>query len=515
MSKPYLSSRRPISPTEATVLKDLKMSWSRDRIESIRGGILQGSLDISSVACGNPLIMYETGGGDGTDACEAKYALTPEHWRLQGTNSPISETQRILSVLQADEQSLDELHRHGQPSHFGRGNELVRDESYRLAQELPAERFGLNFDPLAPETGILDAISREVSPSHNGSALVEAKLYKLNSYKTGGHFKSHKDTPKGREHSGTLLIGFPTNYTGGQLVLRHYMQEVSVDWSTDGRSNRCRTDIPWVFFYSHIEHEIMPVTSGHRITIAYDIYESNAVRRFIPSQLQAKLDVSSRPVFQDLKSKVLEAKDFRPEGGRLAFPSTREYPMPVVQRSVHLIDMLKGSDHILVHAARQFGIPVSIKAVYKQIDDLADHSNSPPSDSEDTLPDIPDSVFKFNVSPGAEPSERYPTDKYSSYDPRTGKNHFTSSTFGEDLPESVSLDLDEPRAKFQMILEHRDLELEMDLIWVDEPHYFTETSTFTSYGNEPSSDHIYVSAVIILGIPPYGAGCRSEPKASS
>lgn len=172
-----------------------------------------------------------------------------------------------------------------------------------------------------------------------------------------------------------------------------------------------------------------------------------------------------------------------------------------------------GSDQILVHAARQFGIPVSTKAVYKYIDGLEDDPDSQSDGSEWTPPNIPESIFKFNVSPGAEPTERYPTDGYSSYDPRTGNNHFTSSTFGDDLPESICVDDDEQRAK--MILEHRDLELEMDLIWVDEPHYFTKTSTFASYGNEPSSDHIYVSAVIILEIPPYGTGCRSETETSS
>ncbi|KAG9044473.1 hypothetical protein FS837_008091 [Tulasnella sp. UAMH 9824] len=467
-----LSSRRPISTREARVLDGLRIEWHDACFEGAIRHILQGNLDMPSIKARDPLLMYEAAGREDTDVRIAK----------------------VVSIFQADEQSLDELHLDGKPSSFGRANELIKDEAYRLARELPSDRFGLNFDPVAAET-------------------VEARIYKLNSYATGGHFKSHQDTPKGDGHIGTLLIGLPTSYTGGQLVLRPYGREINVDWSTNGRGALCKTALPWVFFYSSIEREVMPVTSGHRVTIAYDIYKSEASQRFIPSQLQANLDASSRPIFQFLQSQILGSRNFRPNGGRLAFPAQHQYPMPLIRRSVHLMDMLKGSDHILVHAARQFGIPVWTKAVYKNVDHLTGYSEDPPIDPQWTVPDVPDSMFKFGVMPGAEPTKRYPTDKYSSYDPDTGKNRFTSSTFGEDLPESICVE--GSRAKYQMILEHRDLELEMDLIWVDEPDWFTKTSMFASYGNEPSSDHIYVSAVIILEIPPFGTGCRSESETSN
>ncbi|KAG8897306.1 hypothetical protein FRC00_004518 [Tulasnella sp. 408] len=137
--------------------------------------------------------------------------------------------------------------------------------------------------------------------------------------------------------------------------------------------------------------------------------------------------------------------------------------MPLIRRSVHLMDMLK----------------VWTKAVYQNIDHLTDYSDYPSIDPQWTVPDIPDSIFKFSGTPGAQPIKRYPTDQYSSCDPDTGKNRFTSSTFGEDFPESICVGEGGERAKYQMILEHRDLELEMDLIWVDEPHWFTKTSTFT------------------------------------
>lgn len=141
-------------------------------------------------------------------------------------------------------------------------------------------------------------------------------------------------------------------------MLRPWRTEINVDWSTDGRSALCKTALPWVFFYSDTDHEVMPVTSGHRVTIAYDIYKSNAAQKFIPSQLQAKLDVSSKPIFQFLQSKVLGSRKFRPKGGRLAFPSQYQYPMPLIRRSVQLMDMLKGEHCLVSFASRIIPIPL-------------------------------------------------------------------------------------------------------------------------------------------------------------
>ncbi|KAG8943210.1 hypothetical protein FRC04_003173 [Tulasnella sp. 424] len=378
MSEDSLSSRQPISETEAAVLKDLQRSWGRLHMDAMDERILQGNLDLCSIGVETPLLMYEVGGGD-------------------------------------DEKMLDELHQDGEPAHFGRGNELVRDESYRLAREIRADRFGFNFDPLAEGSGILSAISRELSAFD--CVEVGAKLYKLNSYVTGGHFKLHQDTPKRRNHIGTLLIGLPTRYSGGKLLLKSYKFERSIDWSTDGRKDLRKADTPWVFFYGDIEHEILPVTSGHRVTIAYDIYHSH-IKKLIPSPLNAKLDVSSRPIFHDLKSKVLQSKDFRPNGGRLAFPSNHEYPMPLVRLSAHLTDMLRGSDQILVYAARQFGIPVYTKGVYKSVNGgRYDEEDCTLMDMKWLPPDIPESIFNFKITSASEDaiSERHPVDDYSSY----------------------------------------------------------------------------------------------------
>lgn len=73
MSDDSLSSRQPISETEAAVLKDLQRSWARLHMDAMDERILQGNLDLCSIGVETPLLMYEVGGGDGTDTRSAKY----------------------------------------------------------------------------------------------------------------------------------------------------------------------------------------------------------------------------------------------------------------------------------------------------------------------------------------------------------------------------------------------------------------------------------------------------------
>lgn len=69
--------------------------------------------------------------------------------------------------------ALAEFHDDCNASPFGRGNELVYDEAYRLARELESEQFGLNFDPLNRFNGVLDDISTVTDMQ------IWAELYKV------------------------------------------------------------------------------------------------------------------------------------------------------------------------------------------------------------------------------------------------------------------------------------------------------------------------------------------------
>ena len=78
---------------------------------------------------------------------------------------------------------------------------------------------------------------------YDEDAQLEAKMYKLNIYSQGGFFKAHRDTPKAENHIGSLVIGLPSDFQGGELVVRQDGKEQIFDWGKscgEGRISKYR-----------------------------------------------------------------------------------------------------------------------------------------------------------------------------------------------------------------------------------------------------------------------------------
>lgn len=56
--------------------------------------------------------------------------------------------------------------------------------------------------------------------------------------------------------------------------MRHNGQEVTYDWAANTGLNEPNTTpaLQWSAFYSDCEHEVLEVTSGHRVTLTYNLY---------------------------------------------------------------------------------------------------------------------------------------------------------------------------------------------------------------------------------------------------
>lgn len=106
---------------------------------------------------------------------------------------------------------------------FGIGSETVTDKEYRDTLKLEPDCFRANFE--LASTSILDLISRVLCISSS----IRAELYKLNVYSTGGHFKSHVDTPRSDDMFGSLVVCLPSDFTGGALITRHQGRQVTFD----------------------------------------------------------------------------------------------------------------------------------------------------------------------------------------------------------------------------------------------------------------------------------------------
>lgn len=97
-------------------------------------------------------------------------------------------------------------------------------------------------------------------------ATARAKLYKLLIYGPGDFFVSHRDTEKEPHMVGTLVVALPARWEGGDLVVRHAGRSRTLCLQTDGAD-----ELSWAAFYCDCEHELQPVTAGHRLVLVYNL----------------------------------------------------------------------------------------------------------------------------------------------------------------------------------------------------------------------------------------------------
>lgn len=251
-------------------------------------------------ACGGSIPVSQPG----TDTSE------PQGQNTQASRPATTETEPI--TIRWDPPAADELARHAKlvlplkdgtkdnlgrllrdtdPASFGYQGKTTYDETYRKALKMDTTAFATTFDPHA--LGIIDTIAQVLLPTMRESKVyraVKAELYKLNIYSApSGKFKAHVDTPRSNGQFGSLVVGLPLAHEGGQLQVRHSGREFTFDWGASTNA------IAWVAFYSDCEHEVLEVTSGHRVTLTYNLYavRGNGTLAGAPSP---SLDIGQLPL---------------------------------------------------------------------------------------------------------------------------------------------------------------------------------------------------------------------------
>src|SRR5690606_1140235 len=108
---------------------------------------------------------------------------------------------------------------------------------------------------------------------------VDARLYKLLIYEEGDFFLTHKDSEKGKGMFGTLIIGLPSQYTGGELIVRFEGEEETADFAKNSAYS-----LNYVAFYADCDHEVKPLTSGYRVCLVYNLIQiQNGKKISLPS----------------------------------------------------------------------------------------------------------------------------------------------------------------------------------------------------------------------------------------
>ena len=234
-------------------------------------------------------------------------------------------TKAAIRLLPGNQQSLgsllqphvDKILELTKPSHFGKGDQTVYDETVRKGLELVADQFSID-----NEQSILQNIKQEIHeklfPSLPGGVeAIMLKRYKMALYQEGGHFQFHRDSLHADNHQATLLVEVRSAHEGGKFVIDHagaYSKRLALlqdmQPSSDlkaptpaapettkltaqekkrlseeeqkkyhgcsyfdfNKIDDAKKPLKWLAFYTDALHMVERVESGTRIVIQYDVY---------------------------------------------------------------------------------------------------------------------------------------------------------------------------------------------------------------------------------------------------
>lgn len=150
---------------------------------------------------------------------------------------------------------------------FGKGSQTIIDDTVRSAWEIDAEK--LNFNGQQWDKFLQKALATIKPQLGIEDVEIEAHLYKMLIYEEGDFFLSHRDSEKEKGMFGTLIIGLPSQHSGGELLVRFDGEEKSVYFAEAANNHK----IPYVAFYADCEHEIKPLTVGYRVCLVYNLIQ--------------------------------------------------------------------------------------------------------------------------------------------------------------------------------------------------------------------------------------------------
>ena len=162
---------------------------------------------------------------------------------------------------------------------------------------------------------------------------------------------------------GSLVLVYPSAHEGGALVLRYHRSEWTFDFAAD--LARCpEPSVAYIAFYGDVEHEVLPVTSGYRVTATYNLcfdaeWYVDPYHRLPRSSSNRNISVFRR----ELES-CLADRSFLPIGGNLGFRLRHEYPVTVRENPILETAHLKGTDFDVLHACKTLGLRVSVYTLY-------------------------------------------------------------------------------------------------------------------------------------------------------
>ncbi|KAA1472276.1 hypothetical protein DENSPDRAFT_171272 [Dentipellis sp. KUC8613] len=297
--------------------------------------------------------------------------LDPKNFLLCYAGAGGGNTWHCLDLAHASAEEVQTLTDACDRATFGLNDEDVLDETYRKAGELDSTSF---MTPIVPErTALVEIVRSGLLEGNDATRPIKVELYKLNVYSEGSFFKAHQDTPRSESMFGSLVLVFPTSHKGGALVLREDEQEWTFDSALAlSHSADDTPSVGYVSFFSDVEHEVLRVESGHRVTITFNLYyadiETDVGASATPA-LEAEIPPAILPneaTFKAAFQTLLDDPTFLPDGGTLAFGMRHVYPIKNTLK--HIPKLLKGSDALVWRISEQLGLKPQVYLHYMDKD---------------------------------------------------------------------------------------------------------------------------------------------------
>jgi hypothetical protein len=146
------------------------------------------------------------------------------------------------------------------PARFGKGEDTITDTQVRDTWEIPKDLVRVEWDPGAIASVLDDVRDGLGLPWH---CEVGISFHSLLVYEKGQFFVAHQDSEKDDAMIGTLVVTLPSAYTGGALLVGQDEERVAYQGS--------KTAHTLVAFYADLRHEVLPVKTGYRVTLTYNL----------------------------------------------------------------------------------------------------------------------------------------------------------------------------------------------------------------------------------------------------
>ncbi len=155
-----------------------------------------------------------------------------------------------------------ELRLLARPACYGNGEDTLLDRRVRDTWQVPLSWVSVDARRWAATLGpMLHAIRDDLGLPP--TSILEPDLHAMLVYEPGQFFAAHQDSEKDDRMVGSLVVLLPSRSTGGDLVVSHR-----------GRTETYRgsaTALTFIAFYSDTRHEVLPVETGYRVALTYNL----------------------------------------------------------------------------------------------------------------------------------------------------------------------------------------------------------------------------------------------------